>query len=125
MLPGIAADVVVVIHFAFIIFGVFGALLAFRWRWIPWVHLPAVVWGAFVEVSGRACPLTPLEKAFRRAAGEAGYTGDFVDRYIAAVIYPDGLTRAMQVLLAVALVAVNVGIYGTLWWMRSRKDVAR
>jgi hypothetical protein len=75
-----------------------------------------VAWGAFVEVTGRICPLTPLEKAFRKAAGEAGYSGDFIDQYLTAFIYPKGLTRGMQMLLAAGLIVVNVGVYGTLWY---------
>ena len=36
-----AANAVLLFHLAFIVFAVFGAALAFRWRWIPYVHLPS------------------------------------------------------------------------------------
>lgn len=80
MLHRVLADAVLVLHLAFVVFVVAGGLLALRWRWAPFVHLPAAAWGVFVELSGRLCPLTPLENALRRAAGEAGYAGGFADR---------------------------------------------
>jgi hypothetical protein len=119
MAPGLAADVVVLAHLAFILFGMFGALLALKWRWIPWLHVPAVAWAAWVELSGRICPLTPLERWFRRAAGEAGYEGDFIDRYVTAFIYPEGLTRELQIVLGVLLVTLNGAIYAMVWRRRT------
>ncbi|CAG9174165.1 hypothetical protein LMG23992_02651 [Cupriavidus laharis] len=112
------ADLVVVVHFLFIAFVVGGALLLFRWPRVAWVHLPAAAWGVFVEWSGRVCPLTPLENALRRAAGEAGYGGGFVERYLLPVIYPVGLTTEIQIWLGVFVVVVNVVIYA-IWWRRS------
>ncbi len=105
------ADLIVIVHFAFLLFASFGALLAMRWRWIPWVHVPAVVWGTFVEVTGRICPLTPLENRFRAAAGRAPYHGDFVEHYIMPVLYPSALTRERQWLLALLLVLFNLVVY--------------
>jgi Protein of Unknown function (DUF2784) len=98
-----------------VLFVVLGGLLAFRWRWMPWVHLPAAAWGAFVELTGRICPLTPLENSLRSVAGQSGYQGDFVEHYVMPVLYPEGLTRNIQFVLATVVVIVNVLIYAAIW----------
>ena len=100
-----------VAHFAFILFVMFGGLFALRWRRAPWLHVPCFLWGAWIEVTGGICPLTPLENRLRPAAGESPYMGTFIEHYILPVMYPAGLTRSVQLLLAVGLVALNVAIY--------------
>jgi hypothetical protein len=107
----VLADIVVLAHFVFIAFVLFGGLLTLRWRWMPVVHLPAVLWGAAVELFGWVCPLTPLENLLRRAGGGEGYSVDFIERYLVPLLYPDGLTRELQLLLGGAVVAVNAVIY--------------
>jgi hypothetical protein len=108
---GALADLVVALHFGFVLFVVLGGLLVLRWRWVALVHLPAAVWGAWIEFSGRICSLTPLENEYRRLGGEAGYTGGFIEHYILPVLYPHALTRNIQVALGVVVVALNVGLY--------------
>jgi hypothetical protein len=119
----LAADGVLLLHLAFILFALLGAALSVRWRWIPLVHLPAAGWGFFVELTGRVCPLTYAENYFRMKAGQAGYTEGFIEHYIVAIIYPDGLTRDIQLALAVVVVVVNIAIYGWLIarWRHRRK----
>ena len=121
MLPRLAADATLVLHLAFIVFALFGALLALCWRWIPLVQLPVAAWGVFVEVTGRLCPLTELENHFRALAGQGGYSESFVERYLLPTIYPSGLTRHVQFILAAAVLAVNVAVYGFLLWQRLRR----
>jgi hypothetical protein len=116
----LAADTVLLLHFAFIAFALLGGLLALRWRWTPLLHLPAAAWGAFVELSGRTCPLTWIENDLRRLAGEAGHARSFVETHLLGVIYPEGLTREIQLGLAAIVVGVNVAIYALVWrlWRR-------
>lgn len=114
MLTRVAADAVLVAHLGFILFVTLGALAAFRYRWVVLLHLPAAAWGVFIEISGGACPLTGLEKHLRRAAGEAGYSGGFIEHWLLSIIYPSGLTREIQFLLAGALILINLIIYGLL-----------
>lgn len=109
------ADLVVIAHGLFIVFVVAGGLLALRWPRAAWVHLPAAVWGVLIEWAGWICPLTPLENTLRRAAGQAGYSGGFVERYLLPLIYPAGLTPAVQLWLGLVVLVVNVAIYA-LWW---------
>jgi Protein of Unknown function (DUF2784) len=109
-----AADTVLLTHLAFVLFVVLGGLLVLRWPWLAWLHVPAAFWGALVEATGWICPLTPLEVALRRSAGEAGYAGDFIEHYLVALLYPEGLTREMQLLFALLVVVVNALVYGVL-----------
>ena len=115
------ADLVVLVHLSFVLFAAFGALLALRWRWIPWIHLPAVAWGAWIELTDGLCPLTPLENALHRAAGTTGYEGDFVERYVTRVVYPAGLTRDVQLVLAAGLIVVNAVVYAVVWRQSARR----
>lgn len=113
------ADTVLLLHLTFVLFVLFGGLLALRWRSILWVHLPAVVWGAFVEFSGWICPLTPLENWLREQGGAGAYEGDFLGQYLLALLYPNGLTRPVQLMLGLFVIAMNTAIY--LWlWRRNR-----
>ena len=115
MLYRTAADAVLLLHLAFIVFVVLGAALAARWRWVVWLHAPAAAWGVFVELTGRLCPLTDVENAFRQRAGQAGYAGDFLEHYLLAIVYPEGLTREAQFVLAGVVLLVNAALYGWLY----------
>jgi hypothetical protein len=105
------ADAVVAFHFAFILFGVFGAALLVRWPRLVWLHLPVLAWGIWIEFSGNICPLTPLENRLREGAGGVGYSGGFIDHYLTPVIYPEGLTRGTQAVFGIILITVNVLLY--------------
>lgn len=120
MLHRALADAVVALHLAFIVFVVAGGLLTLVWRRAPLVHVPAALWGAWVEITGRTCPLTPLENSLRRAAGASGYDGGFVEHYLIPIVYPPGLTRGAQLVLAAAVLVANAAIY-TLVWRRRRR----
>jgi len=106
-----AADAILLAHFAFVLFVVLGAFLVLRWPRLAWLHVPAVVWAAFIEFSGAICPLTPLEVALREQAGEAGYAGGFIDHYVVSLLYPEGLTRAAQTVLGAMVVGLSAAIY--------------
>jgi Protein of Unknown function (DUF2784) len=111
MLYRVLADLVVVLHFGFVLFVVFGGLLALRWPRAAWFHLPAAAWGAGIEFVRGICPLTPLENHLRRLGGEAGYSGGFVEHYLLPVLYPDGLGHGVQLGLGIFVVALNAVIY--------------
>ena len=120
MITRFLADVIVLVHLAFILFVAVGGLLVLRWPKLAWAHLPAVVWGALIELAGWICPLTPLENRLRGAAGEAAFAGGFIDRYIMPIVYPAGLTRGMQLTLGTIVIAVNLVVYGSLVLRRKR-----
>jgi len=115
------SDLLLVLHAAFVAFVMLGGLLVLRWPRLAWVHLPVVVWGAGIEFLGGICPLTPLENHWRRLAGDQGYTGGFVEHYVFPVLYPEGLTRQVQLGLGLLVLAVNVSIYAWMLWRRHGK----
>jgi hypothetical protein len=109
------ADLVVLVHSAFVLFVVLGGLLALRWRRVALLHIPAAIWGGWIEISGGICPLTPLENWLRESSGARGYSGGFIEHYLLPVLYPAGLTRAVQDVLAAVVVVVNVAVYVWVW----------
>ena len=117
------ADLVVLVHLVFVGFVILGGLLAWRWPWVVWLHLPAVCWGVGIEWMGGICPLTPLETWLRSQTGEVVYETAFVARYLLPLLYPAGLTRAAQFAIGSAVLTANVLIYGLLRRQRSRLDV--
>ena len=119
---GFLADLVVGAHFLFVLFVVLGGLLVLRWPRVAYLHLPAAIWGAAIELAGWICPLTPLENWLRRQAGSAGYSGGFVEHYLLPILYPTDLNRDIQLLLGFLVIAVNLAIYGYVL-SRSRRGV--
>jgi hypothetical protein len=112
------ADGVVAVHFLFVAFVVGGGLLVLRWPRLVLLHIPAVCWGALIELGGWSCPLTPLENGLRQAAGEAGYQQSFIEHYLVPIIYPTGLTRGIQLGMAALVILINLAIYGWLVHLR-------
>lgn len=115
-----AADAVLLVHLAFILFVVAGALLVLRYRWVAWLHIPAAFWGTWVELGNRVCPLTFLENELRQRAGQSGYSESFIEHYLVPIIYPAGLTRTAQLWLAAIVITINVALYAA-WLLRRRK----
>lgn len=116
MLYRVAADLLVLLHLAFVIFVVAGGLTAFKWPCMMLLHIPAAGWGAIIEYKGWICPLTPWENNLRKLAGEEGYTEGFIEHYILQIVYPPGLTRDMQTTLGTIVIVVNLLIYAVLFY---------
>lgn len=117
----VAADAILVLHFAFVVFVAVGALLVLRWPAVAWAHVPAALWGVAIEFGGWICPLTPLENELRRRAGEEPYGGDFIARYLMPVLYPEGLTREAQIVMGIAALVLNAAIYAVVIRRRRRQ----
>jgi len=115
------ADLVVVIHFLFILFVIFGGLLVLHKRSWALLHIPIAVWGALVEFTGWICPLTPLENWLRLQGGGPAYTTDFIDRYVVSLIYPSSLTRSQQLFLGLGVILINGTIYSWIMWRRLKR----
>ena len=121
MIYRLLADAIVVLHFAFLLFVVAGGLLVLRRPRLAWAHVPAFLWGAAIEFLGWICPLTPLENRLRELGGGSAYAGGFIDRYVAGIVYPAGLTRDVQIGIGVLVLALNLALYGMLWRRRRRR----
>lgn len=115
------SNLIIVIHFLFILFVLLGGLLVLRWPWWRWLHLPAITWGFLVELNGWLCPLTPWENRLRQLSGRNVYEGDFIGEYLIPLIYPAELTREMQYMFAALVIVINAGIY-LLIWRRHRRN---
>ncbi len=111
----VLADAVLVFHGLFIVFAVLGGPLVLRWRALLWPHLACALWAATVVSMGWLCPLTPLEQHLRALAGQQGYSGGFVEHYLLAAIYPEGLTRGVQVALGLGVLVINAFAYALIW----------
>ena len=109
------ADLVVILHGGFVLFAVLGGFLVLRRRRWAWLHLPAFLWAGFIELTGGICPLTPLENRLRALGGEEVYRGEFVDRYVIPLLYPDELTQGHQILLGCVVLVLNAAIYAAVW----------
>lgn len=118
MLYDVLADLVVVIHFIFILYVMLGAFLAFKWIKSLYLHIIVLAWGAYIEFTGTICPLTPLENWLRHEGQQQGYEGGFIQHYIIPLVYPEALTRSDQIVLGAALIAINVVIYSAVFFRR-------
>lgn len=117
----VAADLVMLTHLAFVIFVCLGALLVLRWHWVAWLHVPAALYGAAIELVGWICPLTPLENDLRRAAGQAGFEGGFIEHYVGRILYPERWDE-IHVLLGVLVLTLNAFLYA---WIIARFSRAK
>lgn len=125
MIERILADGVVMLHLGFILFACFGGFLSLRRNWVAWLHLPAVLWAATIEFRHGICPLTPLEQGLRRAAGEAGYRGSFIEHYLVPIIYPAGLDERLQYILGALVIVINLAVYGWVLFRRRQAAISR
>ena len=108
----LAADLTLIVHFAFIIFVVFGALLFFVSTKIIYVHVPALIWGIYIELTHSVCPLTYLENWFLQKTNLTTYSEGFIQNYLVPIVYPTNLTDDLQTYLAIVLIVLNVIVYG-------------
>lgn len=129
MTPRLLADAVLVFHALFIAFAVFGGVIAVfksgkAYRFLLYLHLACAAWAATVVIMGSQCPLTPLEQTLRQAAGQRGYQSSFIEHYLLAAIYPEGLTRPIQIALGIGVVVFNTLVYGLAWFLKKNTAIA-
>lgn len=112
------ADMVVLVHAAFVLFVVFGGVAVLRWPRLAWLHIPAALWGITIEFGGCICPLTDLENLLRNMEGGTGYEVSFIEHYLEPILYPLGLTRRTQLLFGLAALCINLAVYARLLFRR-------
>jgi hypothetical protein len=125
MIASVAADLLVILHLLFILFVLLGGLLTARWPWIIFLHIPAAIWGALIEYRGWICPLTPIEQRLRQVAGEVSYDSGFVEHYILPIIYPDYLTREIQIGMGTVVIVFNLAVYAWLAYRYAQQKKPR
>jgi hypothetical protein len=111
MVYSLLADLIILLHFMFILFVLCGGLLVLKWKWLIFIHIPAAIYGILIEIESWVCPLTPLEVHFKMKAGESIYQGGFIEHYLIPIIYPPGLNRTIQIILAAMVLILNIIIY--------------
>ncbi|MHB1261413.1 MAG: DUF2784 domain-containing protein [Thermoplasmatota archaeon] len=119
-LAGIAADLVLLAHFVFVLTAVFGAFLVPVWPGWVWIHVPVVLWSSVVNLAAWTCPLTPLEQRLRKASGTSSYQGGFVQHYIGSMVYPNAMPRRLELVAGTSILVWNLLAYGAVWWWLSR-----
>ena len=107
----LAADIILIIHFLFILFVIFGALLFFIVKKIVFIHIPAIIWGSYIELTHSICPLTYLENWFLHKANLTTYSEGFIQNYLVPIVYPINLTKDLQIFLGIGLIVINIVIY--------------
>ena len=107
----LAAELTLIIHFTFILFVIFGALLFFVAAKIIFIHIPAFIWGFYIELTNSICPLTYLENWFLHKANLTTYSEGFIQNYLVSIVYPVSLTKDLQIYLGIALIVINVVFY--------------
>ena len=117
----ILADLVAILHFLFVIFALFGAILALKWEKAMWIQVPAALWAMAVEYANIPCPATPIEKWLIRKEGLEAYEGGFIEHHILSILYPGQLENSTRIVLGTAVLLLNVGIYWKIL-RRSRKN---
>lgn len=118
----VLANLVLVLHFAFVLFVVLGGFLVLKWRSLAWIHVPAFIWGTLIEFTGWVCPLTPLENWLRAKGGGLVYRAGFIEHYILPLLYPATLTRSLQIFLGLLALSFNLGLYGWILWRTAQKQ---
>ena len=111
----LAANLTLIVHFAFILFVVFGALLFFASAKIIFIHIPALIWGSYIELTNSICPLTYLENWFLNKANLTTYSEGFIQNYLVPIVYPMNLTKDLQIYLGSALIVINIVIYAIIY----------
>ena len=115
------SNLVLIAHLAFVLFVVLGGFLVLKWKSLAWVHVPAFLWGALIELAGWVCPLTPLENWLRQKSGGLVYRTGFIEHYILPLLYPATLTRSSQIFLGLLVLSVNLGLYGWILWRTAQR----
>ncbi|WP_019613054.1 DUF2784 domain-containing protein [Psychromonas ossibalaenae] len=122
MLYLILADLLVLVHFLYILFVLLGGLLLILRGYLVFIHLPALIWASLLSFKGWICPLTPLENNLRQAAGTQGYQEGFISHYLIPIIYPHGLTLNMQSALGILVIVINISIYSLVYYKHITKQ---
>ncbi len=117
----IAANLILLVHFIFILFVIFGALLFFASEKIVFIHIPAFIWGSYITLTNSICPLTYLENWFLNKANLKTYSEGFIQNYLVPIVYPMNLTKDLQIYLGIALIVINVVIYAFIYKLLTKK----
>jgi len=109
------ATFTLIIHFLFIVYVILGGLFFFIKPWTIYFHIPAFLYGLYVEFTQSICPLTYLENFFLSKANLTTYSISFIQKYLYVIIYPINLTKELQITLGISLIVINIIIYAIIY----------
>jgi Protein of Unknown function (DUF2784) len=115
----VAADFILVIHFLFVVFTLFGGFLVLIENLVLFIHLPCVLWSSIVNLANWTCPLTPLEKNLRTQAGQQAFSGTWTQNYVEPLVRPLGMPRRLELIAGVSVIVWNVLVYGIVFLLKS------
>jgi hypothetical protein len=110
------ADFLVLIHFFWILFILFGMVFVLMGSRLLYLHLGGLLFSLFLNMMGYYCPLTYLENSLRSWGEHPPHEGSFVSRYVAPLVYPDlpeELIRAGEMVFVV----MNLTVYA-FWYKK-------
>lgn len=127
----LAADAILVVHFAFVVFVVGGQILVtvgyfLNWHWVRNLtfricHLLAIGVVVAQAWASQLCPLTIWESKLRYMAAEHMYQGSFVEHWVGRLIYYD----APQWVFIVVYSLFGALVLITWVWVRPQKKSDR
>jgi hypothetical protein len=107
----LTADLIVLLHFFWIIFLIFGAFIGRRYRLVKFLHLGGIGFALFIQLSGWYCPLTYLEVWLRKMHDPSGgYQGSFIINYVQRLVYIE-LSADIIKIATIFLVFMSICIY--------------
>ena len=109
------ATAVLFLHGLFILWVIFGALLARGRPMLRWLHIASLIWGILTQLLPWPCPLTVLENYLEARAGAEPYQGGFLLHYLDRLIYPD-ISATVLTVTGVLVCALNLALYARKIW---------
>lgn len=107
----IAADLVVLVHFLWILFLICGAFIGRRYRLVKIFHMSGLGFAVIMQIYGWYCPLTHLEMWLRQKHDPSlTYSGSFIIHYIEKVIYIQ-LSPGIIFALTLTMIVVSGFVY--------------
>jgi hypothetical protein len=103
------SDIVIALHYGFLLYLIVGGFIAWRWPWTIVAHLLAAVWAVFIVATSVECPLTALQNVIREHAGQARLRGGFIDLYVQGVLYPSGWDMVSQIVVGLVVLGSWIG----------------
>jgi hypothetical protein len=107
----ILADTVLLVHFTFVLFAVFGGFVLFFDYRLVILHVITVIWSALVNLAHWTCPLTPLEQYLRTASGQVTFQGGWIQHYFDPIVRPLGMPHRMELIAGVSILVWNFMLY--------------
>ena len=125
----LAADAILLVHFVFVTFVIFGLIFILlgkmrAWSWVrnPWfryAHIAGIGVVVLQSWLGAICPLTTWEMALRERAGDAVYSGAFIGHWLESILY----YRAPEWVFVAAYTVFGMLVAASWYWVRPRRFV--